>query len=156
MSSFNFFRCLSLPVVLAGLCLAGCGPVDPSSYTDDEAPPSDEAPVLDEVGTSQDPLCSSYCGNCVLYARCRQPRLPYGLTYWSNKVAVINSASAHPGCVAMIPSSNVYGHAAYVAAVNTGVTPHRITLNEANWQAGQCSSRTGTKDSLNIRGYWCP
>lgn len=150
MSSFNLFRRLSLPVVLAGMYLAGCGPVDPAAYTDDDAPPSDE------VAASQDPLCSSYCGNCVLYARCRQPKLPYGLTYWSDKVAIINSAVAHPGCVAMIPSSNVYGHAAYVAAVNTSVTPHRITLNEANWQPNTCSSRTGTKDSLNIRGYWCP
>ncbi|HEX8536668.1 MAG TPA: CHAP domain-containing protein [Cystobacter sp.] len=138
-------RLLSRSLVTVSIALAGCG----GTEMDDAAQVSDAE--HEDIAQVESAACG-YCDNCVLHARCLAPGLPFGLTYWTDKVAVINSSTARAGCVAMIPSSNSYGHAAYVSSVS-GTT---IRLNEANWQAGVCSSRSGTKAGLNIRGFWCP
>lgn len=147
MSQFQT-RLLPLSLLTLSLAITGCGGVEEQELTPAES--------QQDVASTESALCTDYCDNCVLFARCKAPKLPYGLTYWSDKVAVINSNHAHPGCVAMIPTSSVYGHAAYVADVDTAPSPNRIYLREANWIANTCSSRSGTKDGLNIRNYWCP
>ena len=116
--------------------------VDPGMSVDDE--PSES--ISSELGGCRQ------CSNCVLYARCRQPRLPSGLTYWSQKKARINSQKGRAGCVAMINTGSAYGHVAYVTSVNNG----RIRIAEGNWPRGRCGTRSGTKSSLRIAGFWCP
>jgi hypothetical protein len=146
-------KILALSLLSASLAFTGCGPVDEQELATAQM---EEQVAGEELGTTESALCTDYCDNCVLFARCKQPKLPYGLTYWSDKKAIVNSNHAHDGCVAMIPTSHVYGHAAYVANVDRSFSPPRITLREANWQPNTCSSRTGTKDGLNIYNYWCP
>jgi hypothetical protein len=138
-------RLLSSSLVTVSIALAGCG----GTEMDDAAPVSDAQ--QEDVAQVESAACGS-CDNCVLHARCLAPRLPYGLNTWSDKVNIINSSTAHAGCVAMIPSSNPAGHVAYVSSVSGGT----IHLNEANWSAGACTTRSGTKAGLNIRGFWCP
>jgi hypothetical protein len=109
-----------------------------------------------EQTTSDGTLAAGYCpgcANCVYRGRCLQPRLPFGLTYWSQKVATINSHTPRPGCVAMIYTGSVYGHVAYVADKHADGT---ITIREGNWIGNTCSSRRKTPAALNVRGYWCP
>lgn len=153
---------VALSLLSLSLAVTGCGGVEMEDMAPDEQASYDSNHDVhadhgheQDIGTTESALCG-YCDNCVLHARCRQPNLPYGLTYWSDKVAIINSNHAHRGCVAMIPTSSVYGHVAYVSDVDTAPSPNRITLQEANWVGNTCSSRTGTKDGLNIRNYWCP
>jgi hypothetical protein len=93
------------------------------------------------------------CSNCVYRARCLQPRLPTGLTYWRDKLAKINSHTARPGCVAMIYTGSAYGHVAYVSDKHADGT---ITIREGNWIGNSCSTRRRTPANLNVRGYWCP
>lgn len=150
-------RLLSLSFITAALALSGCGGTEM-----EEAPEAhehaDHAEHEEEqdLGTSESAACG-HCDNCVLFARCKTgDRLPYGLTYWSQKVAIINSNHAHPGCVAMIPTSHDYGHVAYVQKVDTAPNPNQITLAEANWSGNACTRRKGTKAGLNIRNFWCP
>jgi surface antigen len=94
----------------------------------------------------------SQCTNCVKYARCRQRRLPYGLTTWSAKLHVINRwRDPRAGCVAIIESSSIFGHVAYVRAVSGS----RIYIDEGGYN-GRCNSRLGTQAGLHIRGFFCP
>lgn len=147
-------RALVVSVVATGIAVAaGCsaptdldeeGLIDDGQEADDEDGPV--ASTESELGG-----CNQ-CSNCVKYARCRQPRLPYGLTYWREKVARINSRTPRRGCVAMIQTSSAYGHAAYVNGVSGG----RISIDEGNWPSGRCGQRSGTPAALNVRGYWCP
>ena len=68
--------------------------------------------------TGDDPLLTGYCpgcANCVYRARCLQPSLPTGLTYWRDKLSHVNSHRPRVGCVAMIYTGSDYGHVAYVA-----------------------------------------
>lgn len=143
-------RLLSRSLAIAALSLVGCGG---TQMEEDEVLTSEAQ--MDEPGQIESAACGS-CDNCVLHARCRQPKLPYGLTYWSDKKAIINSQVAKAGCVAMIPTSSSYGHVAYVERVDTAPTPNRIYLREANWSSGQCTGRSGSKAALNIAGFWCP
>ena len=138
-------RLLSRSLATVSIALAGCG----GTEMDDAAQVPDSQ--QEDLAQLESAVCGN-CDNCVLHARCLAPHLPYGLTYWSDKVKAINSSTGHAGCVAMIPSSNSYGHVAYVSSVSSGT----IHLNEANWVAGACTSRSGTKAGLNIRGFWCP
>ena len=87
-----------------------------------------------------------------LYARCRQRRLPFGLTTWREKLAKVNSHRPRRGCVAMIQTGSSFGHVAYVNDVNGS----RISIDEGNWPSGHCGRRSGTPAALNVRGYWCP
>lgn len=90
------------------------------------------------------------CNNCVSYARCRKPSLPTGLTYYSQKKAIINSYTPSAGAVAIINTGDAYGHVAYVESVN-GST---ITISEGNWPYGSCGQRSNTASALKIVGYY--
>ena len=115
---------------------------DPGVSSDDEP----TASVASELGG-----CGQ-CTNCVLYARCRQPRLPFGLTSYADKVSHINRRTPRAGCVAVIRSSSSFGHVAYVNSVS-GSTVH---IDEGNWPSGNCGRRSGTAAGLHIAGYICP
>lgn len=92
-------------------------------------------------------------GNCVLYARCKVPSLPYGLSTYAAKVAIINTYSAAAGRVAIINVGNNVGHVAYVQSVS-GTS---ITIRETNWcSTTKVSTRTGTASALKIVGYFKP
>lgn len=143
--------------VAAGLAIAsGCSAPSDVDGDDEDGLFDDGQEADDEEG----PVASSaselggcnQCSNCVKYARCRQPRLPYGLTYWREKVARINSQTPRRGCVAVIKTSSVYGHLAYVNGVSGG----RISIDEGNWPNGRCGQRSGAPAALNVRGYICP
>jgi hypothetical protein len=150
-------RRLAVLAVVSFALVAGCssgdgidedeglvGLVDDGQEPDDSDGPVDTA--ASELGG-----CNQ-CSNCVKYARCRQPRLPYGLTSFGEKLHVINSHTPRRGCVAVIQTSSVYGHVAYVNGVGGG----RISIDEGNWSSGHCGQRSGTPAALNVRGYWCP
>lgn len=144
-----------LSLLLAAFTVTAC-----SAITDE----ADEESLLDDVdpGVSSDdePTASvsselygcNQCSNCVKYARCRQPRLPYGLFSYQDKVRRINSQTARAGCVAVIRSGSSWGHVAYVRAVRGGT----IHIDEGNWPSGRCGTRSGTKASLRISGFICP
>jgi surface antigen len=100
--------------------------------------------VTDACGTSTN------VGNCVLFARCKKSSLPFGLTTYAQKKAIINTQNAVVGAVAIVNVGNTTGHVAYVRAVS-GTT---ITLREANWAGQYISERSGTKAELSIVGYF--
>ncbi|MBX7101641.1 MAG: hypothetical protein K1X89_28260 [Myxococcaceae bacterium] len=148
----------------------GCGPVMPGEAG--ELAPADDSVAGEVVGelssASVDGTldgCGAQCvpQGCVVYARCRTANdavagtLPGGLVTWSNKTAIINASAGHRGCVAMIPTSSVYGHVAYVEDTWTGTDGLRhYRLSEASWAYNSsCDNRSGTKAGLNIRGFWC-
>jgi surface antigen len=158
--SFNSFF---FGVLTFSLLSAGCGRVEelqsdePGAVTQPDA-----AETVEQAATYSGLDSCGYCGNCVDYVRCRARNDSYsaeppqsGWTYFSGKIADKNSNHAHRSCIAIIETSSVYGHVAYVVHVNTDADPNRITIHESNW-TGCHSERTGTKDGLNIRGYWCP
>ncbi|NVJ07270.1 CHAP domain-containing protein [Myxococcus sp. AM001] len=166
-------RLVSLSILTLSLTAVGCGvgaEVEQPEPLPSESESASEHVVDEEVlygGHEHDEgevsamasaaACAGFCNDeCVAYARCRAPNLPYGLFTWADKRAIINSNHAHVGCVAMILGSNPAGHTAFVAKVNKTVNPYRITLNESNWGSRTCNTRTGTKGGLNITNYWCP
>ncbi|MFZ1422610.1 MAG: CHAP domain-containing protein [Saprospiraceae bacterium] len=91
--------------------------------------------------------------NCVKYARCKQPKLPFGLNSYQDKVNIINTQTAKAGYVAIIDVGNNFGHVAYVM----GVSGSKITLRETNWcSTSKVSTRTGSKSALSITGFFKP
>ncbi|HEY0458130.1 MAG TPA: CHAP domain-containing protein [Pyrinomonadaceae bacterium] len=102
---------------------------------------------------------NSLPGNCVLYARSLVPQLPYGLTYYSDKQAIINHRFPRVGSVAVMPlSGSSYGHVAVVDNVairaDGGLS---LTLKESNWTSCQITtSYNVTPESRNIEGYFDP
>ncbi|MCC6555874.1 MAG: CHAP domain-containing protein, partial [Polyangiaceae bacterium] len=92
----------------------------------------------------------SNCNNCVFFARCKKPNLPYGLWSYQNKVAIINSYTPQAGAVAIINTGDSVGHVAYVESVNGS----NLTISEGNWPLGSCGQRTGTMQSLRITGFF--
>ncbi|HZI13203.1 MAG TPA: CHAP domain-containing protein [Myxococcus sp.] len=163
-------KLLSLSLLTLSLAAVGCGGNAPAQESSPEAPAQPEAATPSEhdghahdaeggevSAMSFDGPCAWACNDqCTTYARCRAPNLPTGLYTWQDKLNIINSNHAHVSCVAVIDSSNPAGHVAYVHRVETAPTPNRIYIHEANWVSGQCSARDGSKDALDIRGYWCP
>jgi len=135
--------------IVGAVALGGCA-IDPEEELDDltEIDGDDGDDEATSSVSSELGGCNQ-CNNCVDYARCRQPRLPYGLTSWSEKVSKINSHRPRAGCVAMIQTSSYYGHVAYVNKVSGS----RIFIDEGNWNG--CNRRSGTAAALNIKGYWC-
>lgn len=93
----------------------------------------------------------TYRTNCVKFARYMVPSLPTGLTSWSSKKAIINSKTAVEGSVAIVKTSNVYGHVAYVEKVKGNT----ITTLDGNW-GSRIVRRTGTASALGIVGYYVP
>ena len=152
---------IALGVLTAGtVALGGCA-VDPADDEEvavdgagaDVSPDDlDDEDGDEETASSGSALGGCYqCTNCVKYARCRQRRLPYGLTYWRDKLNIINSRTPRVGCVAVIKTGSAYGHVAYVKRVS-GST---VSIDEGNW-GRRCNSRSGTASQLRIQGYWCP
>lgn len=90
------------------------------------------------------------CDECVFYARCRLPSLPYGLFTLADKQAIINWHTPEPGVVAIIDVGNDVGHVAYVEAVDGDI----LTLAESNWIPDTCGTRSGTEAALGIIGYF--
>ena len=99
---------------------------------------------------------------CVAYARELVKSLPYGLTSWASKKAIINSYTCKAGSVAIIRvptgAAAQYGHVAYVERCDkTG-----ITIKEANFQKNTITRRVATPDiitaenELRIVGYYRP
>jgi hypothetical protein len=78
----------------------------------------------------------SYLGNCVLYARWLQPKLPYGLNTLAQKKAVINSSKPKTKNVAILDVYGNIGHVAYVADVDDSGKDVSITIYEANFPSG--------------------
>lgn len=98
---------------------------------------------------------STYQTNCVKFTRRLVPSLPYNLTYFQNKKNIINSQKAVKGAVAIVKTSNSYGHVAYVDKIN-GST---VTTIDANWSyqgRKRIVRRTGSASSLGIVGYYVP
>jgi len=115
----------------------------------------------DGEGVTERSACTTVtdaCGlgnytNCVKYARCKQPALPFGLFTYQDKLNIINIQTAAAGRVAIINTGNNVGHVAYVQSVS-GTS---ITIRETNWcSTTKVSTRTGTKAALNIVGYFKP
>jgi hypothetical protein len=107
-----------------------------------------------EIGT--------YRGECVAYVRSILPSLPRGLTYYGDKVKIINSSICRPGSAAIIKVASgpaaQYGHIAYVERCDRD----GISIREANWRAGKITRRVATggvsraQRDLKISGYWTP
>jgi len=142
----------SLAVLLAVGCSASPTDGDGDESALDDADPGVSSGDEPSATVSSELAGCGPCNNCVLYARCRQHRLPYGLTSYADKVSHINSHTPHAGCVAVIKSSSVYGHVAYVNRVSGGV----LHIDEANWTSGRCGTRSGTPGALHVTGYICP
>jgi hypothetical protein len=91
--------------------------------------------------------------NCVLYARCRVPRLPGGLFTLNDKKRIMNSGVPTPGSVAVMDVLAGVGHLAVVEAVNRDGT---ITVSETNYRSCQYTVRTGTPRNMRVLGYFRP
>src|SRR6185295_11852180 len=97
--------------------------------------------------------------NCVLYARCLVPRLPYGLITYADKKNIINSYSASVGAVAVMNIAPPYGHVGKVTKVvkNSSGVVTSITLDEANYSSCRISTtRSGSPSTLKVTGYFKP
>lgn len=96
--------------------------------------------------------------NCVFYSRCRVPKLPYGMTTYSDKVKKINSNVPTVGSVAIMNVYPPYGHVAVVTAVSRDSRGRvsTITVREANYQACRISTRTASPSSMKVTGYFRP
>lgn len=123
------------------------------------------APDVDEPGDSHLPqLKTDSCDtstnrcNCVFYARCKVPSLPYGLTYYSDKVRIINSSSPSVGSVAIMNVGAPYGHVGVVTTVKKDARGQvtSITINEANYSACKLTTRSGLPSTLKVTGYFKP
>lgn len=88
--------------------------------------------------------------NCVLWARTKQPRLPFGLWTLKDKTKIINKWKPKEGDVAIIRTTEKEGHVAMVAKVGKS----HITIQEANWISGAITERHGSALKLNIVGYF--
>ena len=108
-------------------------------------------PHLNDTVISCGAYQSDAC-NCVYYARDRQPKLPSGLTYCSDKQAKVNSHTPAAGCVMFRDGDPTYCHAAYVTSVSGG----NVYYDQANWTPCQCSKDSLPTGSSHIMGYWCP
>jgi hypothetical protein len=108
------------------------------------------------LGPAKLAACEQHRCNCVLYARCRVPSLPYGLHTTQDKRRIINSNSPRVGSVAI----HSYNHVSVVTRVETirrlnGVSTI-VTINEANYVSCRITTRRGTPAELGIVGYFRP
>jgi hypothetical protein len=96
--------------------------------------------------------------NCVLYARCKVPTLPYGLFTYENKVKIINAYSPTVGSVAIMKVGLPAGHVSVVTNVTKDKkgTVTSITVNEANYKSCQTTTRSGSPATLKVTGYYKP
>lgn len=146
-----------LIVVLSVFTILTVGFYSCSKNDDEVEEVVDENFISDFENSSFDNVTNCpVCNNCVLYVRCRIPSLPYGLTYYSGKKAIINAYSPVVGYAAIMPSASKsyakYGHIAYVQSVNSDGT---ITIKEGS-SGGTCTTRTKTPTDFKIDGYFKP
>lgn len=132
---------LTTTVWLSVLTVAACGTGQ-----------TDTAPTEGDVQVFTSAAACNQCSNCVQYARCMQPALPFGLSTYKNKKDIVNRYTPSIGCVAIINTGDTTGHVAYVWKV-AGST---VTIKEGNWPWGKCGERTNSPDTLGIVGYYCP
>lgn len=64
--------------------------------------------------------------------------------------AIVPNAPASVGSVAVFRYSNGVKHVAYVSAISEG----RITLKEANYEAGKVGTRTISANDPHLLGFW--
>lgn len=120
--------------------------------------PALDVPAPDgEVDKASCATSTNAC-NCVLYARCRVPTLPYGLFTYDDKLAIKNASSPTVGSVAIMKTGLPYGHLGVVTAVkrNGFGTVTSITISEANYSPCRIGSRRGLPSALKVTGYFKP
>ena len=133
------------------LVLVTTSRISPAGTDTEEARPKAQAVASCDTATNR-------C-NCVLYARCKVPRLPFGLFTYTDKKAIINSSSAAVGSVAIMNIAPPYGHVAVVTAVKKDIRTRQvtsITVNEANYSSCRITTRSGSPASLKVTGYFKP
>ncbi len=96
--------------------------------------------------------CSDYKCNCVQYARCNVPSLPWGLWSYQDKVRTINSYSPRVGSVAIMNVGD-YGHVGVVTSVYSN---GKIKITEANYISCEISQRTNYPSNMSVTGYFRP
>ncbi|MDR7419597.1 MAG: CHAP domain-containing protein [Armatimonadota bacterium] len=120
-------------------------PTPPQPRGDDSGQPS--RPFSDTCDSPRN------AGNCVYYARCRVPSLPYNLFTYAQKVSIINSSTPRTGAVAVMNVGLPWGHLAVVEHV---YPDGRIVVKESNYRAGQFTVRRGFPGELRVTGYYQP
>ena len=99
--------------------------------------------------------------NCVLWLRDRLPELPYNLWTLDDKKAIINSSTAVVGAGGMSKDGVWFtrngkrvfsGHVVLVTKVKDSI----LTIHEANYQLCTVTERKGTKEQLNLVGFFIP
>lgn len=90
--------------------------------------------------------------NCVLYARCRVPKLPFKLDTTAQKQAIVNAQAPLVGSVAIF----TYNHVAVVTRVENVNGKTVVTIDEANYVGCTITTRRGTPGDLKIFGYFRP
>lgn len=88
--------------------------------------------------------------NCVLWARTKQIKLPFGLWTLADKSRIINKWKPKEGDVAIIRTTGKEGHVAMVMKVGK----NHITIQEANWISGAITERHDAQLKLNVVGYF--
>jgi len=99
--------------------------------------------------------------NCVLWLRDRLPELPYNLWTLDDKKAIINSSTAVVGAGGMSKDGVWFtrngkrvfsGHVVLVTSIKDSI----LTIHEANYQSCTVTERKGTKEQLNLVGFFIP
>ena len=92
--------------------------------------------------------------NCVKYVRTRISNLPWGLWTIGQKRAIIDTQNPKKGRVAVIKTSAPWGHLAIVKDYDE--QSKKITIEEANFDFGKITERTGNRSELKIEGFFNP
>lgn len=111
------------------------------------------ASSVPQFGQQNSNTSNNIACNCVLYARSKVSSLPSGLNTQADKARIINSRFPKVGTIA-IHSINHVSYVERTEVASDGTI--RITLREANYQACQITSRSGTASQLGIIGYFDP
>ena len=90
--------------------------------------------------------------NCVLWARNKVPKLPFGLWTIGDKKKIINSHKAKIGRVAIMNVGWPWGHVGVVV----GKGSNQIVIQEANFKTCKITERQGTEKEIKILGYFNP
>lgn len=122
--------------------------------------PINSAYAVATAKPATEPQYINFRGSCVDFARKMVPAFTSAATGplndFASKQRIINTQQARPGFIAIVNSS-AWGHVAYVEKVSGSI----ITTLDGNWTGGKATGgrvyrRTGTKEELNILGYWSP
>lgn len=102
-------------------------------------------------------LSADIRGNCVAMARYLVPSLPTGITFLSEKQAIIQGYTPKVGAIAIGHSyykypNYTYGHVSYVEKINSDGT---LTTIDGGCD-GTCKRITSTPYEMGIEGYWYP